>query len=159
MAKHNWGKYRNNFFAATIMLVMSAAVPSSAQDLDVDADVVKADVVEKERSVDAPDIIITNKEECESEGGSIVKRKGGEFCLVPLRPEDYQSEFYDGTQRGIIICPGDKINDDLFCLYPITAEPQDGDAGNADKADDSAIDIEDSPIDAEDSVIDDDGDK
>jgi len=92
MAKYNWGKYRNNLFATSIILVMSAAAPSFAQDSDIDADVVKADVVKKERSADAPEIIITNKDECESEGGSIVKRKGGAFCLVPLRPEDYQSE-------------------------------------------------------------------
>ena len=137
MAKYNWGKYRNNLFATSIIFVMSAAAPSFAQDSDIDADIVKADVVKKERSADAPEIIITHKDECESEGGSIVKRKGGVFCLVPLRPEDYQSEIYDGTERGIIICPGDKINDDLFCLYPITGGEQGEEKVDVDQVEDS----------------------
>ncbi len=63
---------------------------------------------------------ITNEKECQSEGGTMVKVKGSDFCLVPIRPEAYRDPIYDGNQLGVTECPGNKLNDGLYCMYPVT---------------------------------------
>jgi hypothetical protein len=105
------GKIRYGMIAAGIALIAASTVPSYAQSAD-------------KRSSDAADINITNKDQCEFEGGSMVTVKGSDYCLVPIRPKAYHSEIYDGNQLGVIDCPGDKLNDDLYCLYPVTIRPQ-----------------------------------
>ncbi len=72
----------------------------------------------------APAHAITNDAECSSEGGTMVNVKGSDYCLVPIRPEAYHDPIYDGNQLGVTECPGDKLNDDLYCMYPVTIRPQ-----------------------------------
>jgi len=99
------GKIRSSVVATAITLMAaSTTMPSYAQSAD-------------KRSADAPDISITNKDQCEFEGGSMVTVKGSDYCLVPIRAKAYHSEIYDGNQLGVIDCPGDTLNDDLYCLY------------------------------------------
>lgn len=119
------GKFRSGIIAASIALVAATTIPSYAQSAD-------------KRSSDAPEIQVTNKDQCEFEGGSMVTVKGSDYCLVPIRSKAYHSEIYDGNQLGVIDCPGDKLNDDLYCLYPVTIREQPkADAENAeDKAKD-----------------------
>ena len=105
------GKIRFGMIAAGIALVATSTIPSYAQSAD-------------KRSSDAPEIQVTNKDQCEFEGGSMVTVKGSDYCLVPIRPKAYHSEIYDGNQLGVIDCPGDKLNDDLYCLYPVTIRAQ-----------------------------------
>lgn len=66
---------------------------------------------------------ITNEAECASEGGSMVNVKNSDYCLVPIRDKAYHDEIYDGNQLGVKECPGDKLNDDTYCLYPVTIRP------------------------------------
>ncbi len=66
---------------------------------------------------------ISNDGECASEGGTMVNVKGSDFCLVPIRPEAYRDEIYDGNQLGVTECPGNKLNDGLYCMYPVTIRP------------------------------------
>lgn len=117
------GNFRFGLIAASLGLAMSVNAPSFAQDAE-------------ERSADAPDIQITNKDECEFEGGSMVPVKGSDYCLVPVRPEEYQSEVYDGNQLGIINCPGDTLNDDLYCLYPVTIRETSDEADDEETSED-----------------------
>lgn len=105
------GKFRFGMIAAGAALVATSALPSVAQSAD-------------KRSPDAAEIQVTNKDQCEFEGGSMVTVKGSDYCLVPIRPKAYHSEIYDGNQLGVIDCPGDKLNDDLYCLYPVTIREQ-----------------------------------
>ena len=71
-----------------------------------------------------PASAITNDGECAAEGGTMVNVKGSDFCLVPIRPEAYRDEIYNGNQLGVTDCPGDKLNDGLYCMYPVTIRPQ-----------------------------------
>ena len=105
------GKFRFGMIAAGMALAATTIVPSYAQSAD-------------KRSNDAPEIQVTNKDQCEFEGGSMVTVKGSDYCLVPIRPKAYHSEIYDGNQLGVINCPGDKLNDDLYCLFPVTIRKQ-----------------------------------
>ncbi|NNE57723.1 MAG: hypothetical protein HKN36_06410 [Hellea sp.] len=73
---------------------------------------------------------ITNDRECTSEGGTMVKVKGSDYCLVPIRDEAYQDEIYDGNQLGVTECPGDELNDGLYCMYPVTIRPEVTDASS-----------------------------
>jgi hypothetical protein len=66
------GKIRYGMIAAGIALIAASTVPSYAQSAD-------------KRSSDAADINITNKDQCEFEGGSMVTVKGSDYCLVPIR--------------------------------------------------------------------------
>jgi len=105
------GKIRYSVVAIAATLIAASTVPSYAQSAD-------------KRSSDAADINITNKDQCEFEGGSMVTVKGSDYCLVPIRAKAYHSEIYDGNQLGVIDCPGDTLNDDLYCLYPVTIRQQ-----------------------------------
>ncbi len=67
---------------------------------------------------------IGNEAECNLEGGTMVNVKGSDFCLVPIRDEAYADPIYDGNQLGVIECPGDKLNDDVYCMYPVTIRDQ-----------------------------------
>lgn len=67
---------------------------------------------------------IENDEQCSMEGGTMVNVKGSDFCLVPIRPEAYRDEIYDGNQLGVTDCPGDKLNDGLYCMYPVTVREE-----------------------------------
>jgi len=67
---------------------------------------------------------ISNDAECASEGGTMVNVKNSDFCLVPIRPEAYRDEIYDGNQLGVVDCPGNKLNDGLYCMYPVTIRPE-----------------------------------
>ena len=67
---------------------------------------------------------IGNEAECNAEGGTMVNVKGSDFCLVPIRDEAYADPIYDGNQLGVTECPGDKLNDDVYCMYPVTIREQ-----------------------------------
>ncbi len=67
-----------------------------------------------------PSFAITNASECQSEGGEMVNVKNSDYCLVPIRPEEYADAAYDGNQLGVVDCPGDKLNDGKYCMYPVT---------------------------------------
>ena len=71
-----------------------------------------------------PAFAITNASECASEGGTMVNVKSSDFCLVQIRPEEYNDPIYDGNQLGVTDCPGDKLNDGDYCMYPVTIRPQ-----------------------------------
>ena len=112
------GKYHYGLVTASLMFAASFATPAFSQDAE-------------ERSADAPEITISNTDECDAEGGSMVPIKGGEYCLVPIRPEEYRAEVYDGNQLGIIECPGDTVNDELYCLYPVNVPEEDASEDDA----------------------------
>jgi len=80
---------------------------------------------------------IENDAECTMEGGTMVNVKGSDFCLVPIRPEAYRDEIYDGNQLGVTDCPGDKLNDGLYCMFPVTIREE---AAAAPDAEDMAKD-------------------
>lgn len=63
---------------------------------------------------------IKSATDCEFEGGSMTNVKGSDYCLVQIRPEEYAGAEYDGNQLGVVDCPGSKLNDGLFCMYPVT---------------------------------------
>lgn len=63
---------------------------------------------------------IKSATDCDFEGGSMTNVKGSDYCLVQIRPEEYAGEAYDGNQLGVVDCPGNKLNDGLFCMYPVT---------------------------------------
>lgn len=71
----------------------------------------------------AADSTIKNADDCSFEGGTMVNVKNSDYCLVQIRPEEYSSADYDGNQLGVVECPGDKLNDGLFCMYPVTIRP------------------------------------
>lgn len=88
--------------AASLALALAFAAPAAAQSQST----------------------IKNAEDCTFEGGTMVNVKNSDYCLVQIRPEEYSGEEYDGNQLGIVECPGDKLNDGLFCMYPVTIRPQ-----------------------------------
>ena len=63
---------------------------------------------------------INNSKDCAYEGGTMTNVKGSDYCLVQIRPKEYESDEYDGNQLGVVNCPGSKLNDGLFCMYPVT---------------------------------------
>lgn len=73
----------------------------------------------------SPAFAIESAEDCGTEGGTMVNVKGSDYCLVPIRPEEYRDEIYDGNQLGVVDCPGDKLNDGLYCLHPVTVKAED----------------------------------
>ncbi|PHR94410.1 MAG: hypothetical protein COA69_02100 [Robiginitomaculum sp.] len=94
---------------------------------------------------------IKNVADCVSEGGTMTNVKGSDYCLVQIRPKEYSGVEYDGNQLGVVECPGNKLNDGVFCMYPVTIEKtaddvepmtEAEDAGQtlADKADESVKD-------------------
>lgn len=68
----------------------------------------------------SPAFAIGSGSDCNGEGGTMVNVKGSDFCLVPIRPEEYKDEIYDGNQLGVVDCPGNKLNDGMYCMYPVT---------------------------------------
>lgn len=66
----------------------------------------------------ASDIKTTN--DCAFEGGTMTNVKGSDYCLVQIRPKEYEGAEYDGNQLGVVNCPGSKLNDGMFCMYPVT---------------------------------------
>ncbi len=68
----------------------------------------------------SPAFAIGSAAECESEGGDMLNVKGSDFCLVPIRPDEYKDPIYDGNQLGVVNCPGNKLNDGVYCMYPVT---------------------------------------
>lgn len=69
------------------------------------------------------DTTIKNASDCQFEGGSMTQIKGSDYCLVAIRPAEYADAAYDGNQLGIVDCPGDKLNEGVFCMYPVTILP------------------------------------
>lgn len=69
------------------------------------------------------DAKITDEASCQVEGGTMVNVKNSDYCLVPIRDEAYADPVYDGNQLGVVDCPGSKLNDDLYCMYPVTIRP------------------------------------
>ncbi|MEE9273277.1 MAG: hypothetical protein V3U57_08435 [Robiginitomaculum sp.] len=67
---------------------------------------------------------ISNTSDCQFEGGTMTNVKGSDYCLVQIRPKEYSGVEYDGNQLGIVDCPGNKLNDGLFCMYPVTIRAQ-----------------------------------
>lgn len=63
---------------------------------------------------------MTSEADCSVEGGTIVKVKGSDYCLVAIRDKAYSDPIYDGNQLGVVECPGDKLNDGQYCLVPVT---------------------------------------
>lgn len=88
--------------AASVALALTFAAPAAAQSQST----------------------IKNSDDCSYEGGTMVNVKNSDYCLVQIRPEEYSSADYDGNQLGVVECPGDKLNDGLFCMYPVTIRPQ-----------------------------------
>jgi hypothetical protein len=68
-------------------------------------------------------VSITDSVSCESEGGTMVNVKNSDYCLVPIRPAEYADPVYDGNQLGVVDCPGSKLNDGKYCMYPVTIRP------------------------------------
>jgi len=68
----------------------------------------------------SPALAIGSGSECNGEGGTMVNVKGSDFCLVPIRPDEYKDPIYDGNQLGVVDCPGDKLNDGLYCMFPVS---------------------------------------
>lgn len=66
---------------------------------------------------------ITNAPTCQAEGGTMVNVKNSDYCLVPIRDAEYSDAVYDGNQLGIVECPGNKLNDGKYCMYPVTIRP------------------------------------
>ncbi|MGB0906482.1 MAG: hypothetical protein ACPGVT_03230 [Maricaulaceae bacterium] len=71
-----------------------------------------------------PASAITNESDCTNEGGVMVEVKGSDYCLVPIRDEAYADPIYDGNQLGVVDCPGDEVNDGIYCMYPVTIRPE-----------------------------------
>ena len=74
-------------------------------------------------SVPAAAATITDSATCQAEGGTMVNVKNSDYCLVPIRDAEYADEIYDGNQLGIVDCPGNKLNDGKYCMYPVTIRP------------------------------------
>lgn len=68
-------------------------------------------------------VTISDDASCQSEGGTMVNVKNSDYCLVPIRPEEYADPVYDGNQLGVVDCPGSKLNDGKYCMYPVTIRP------------------------------------
>ncbi len=66
--------------------------------------------------------IINNADDCQFEGGTMTNVKGSDYCLVQIRPKEYSGAEYDGNQLGVVDCPGSKLNDGVFCMYPVTVK-------------------------------------
>ena len=66
---------------------------------------------------------ISNDSECEIEGGTMINVKNSDYCLVPIRDKAYSDPVYDGNQLGVVECPGDKLNEGKYCMYPVTIRP------------------------------------
>lgn len=67
---------------------------------------------------------ITNSSECENEGGSWMTLTGGDYCLVPIRDEEFRDEIYDGNRLGVSECPGDTRHNGVYCMYPVNIRPK-----------------------------------
>ncbi|MBL4869590.1 MAG: hypothetical protein JKX72_01415 [Robiginitomaculum sp.] len=65
---------------------------------------------------------IANASDCQFEGGTMTNVKGSDYCLVSIRPKEYSGAEYDGNQLGVVDCPGSKLNDGVFCMYPVTVK-------------------------------------
>lgn len=74
-------------------------------------------------SVPAVAATITDEASCQVEGGVMVNVKNSDFCLVPIREAEYADPVYDGNQLGVVDCPGNKLNDGKYCMYPVTIRP------------------------------------
>jgi len=70
-------------------------------------------------ALSAPAFAIGNAAECVNEGGSTVANKGLDYCLIPIRDEEYRSEAYDGNKLGVSDCPGDVLNDGKWCMIKL----------------------------------------
>ncbi len=68
----------------------------------------------------SPAFAIGSASDCNSEGGTMVNVKGSDFCLVPIRDKAYAGPEYDGNQLGVVECPGDKLNDGTYCMFPVS---------------------------------------
>ena len=66
---------------------------------------------------------IKNAGDCTVEGGTMVNVKNSDYCLIPIRDEAYADPVYDGNQLGIVDCPGNKLQDGKYCMYPVTIRP------------------------------------
>lgn len=66
---------------------------------------------------------IKNSADCTVEGGTMVNVKNSDYCLVPIRDKAYADPIYDGNQLGVVDCPGNKLQDGQYCMYPVTIRP------------------------------------
>jgi len=67
---------------------------------------------------------VSSAADCEFEGGEIFNVQGATVCLVQIRPEEYRdNEAYDGQQLGVNSCPGDVLNNGVFCKITLVAAP------------------------------------
>jgi len=67
---------------------------------------------------------VSSQADCEYEGGEIFNVQGATVCLVQIRPEEYRdNEAYDGQQLGVNSCPGDVLNNGVFCKITLVAAP------------------------------------
>lgn len=66
---------------------------------------------------------IKNASDCQVEGGTMVNVKNSDYCLLPIRDEAYADPIYDGNQLGVVECPGNKLQDGQYCMYPVTIRP------------------------------------
>ena len=67
---------------------------------------------------------VSSAADCEYEGGEIFNVQGATVCLVQIRPEEYRdNEAYGGQQLGVNSCPGDVLNNGVFCKITLVAAP------------------------------------
>ena len=67
---------------------------------------------------------VSSAADCDYEGGEIFNVQGATVCLVQIRPEEYRdNEAYDGQQLGVNSCPGDVLNNGVFCKITLVAAP------------------------------------
>lgn len=85
---------------------------------------------------------ITDDASCQLEGGTMVNVKNSDYCLVPIRDAEYADAIYDGNQLGVVDCPGNKLNDGKYCMYPVTIRP----APVATTLDAPAVEMMDAPV-------------
>ena len=70
---------------------------------------------------------VTSAANCEYEGGEVFDVEEGKVCMVPIRPEEFQGEAYDGQQLGVKDCTGTEVMDGAWCkivLVPAPPKPE-----------------------------------
>jgi len=70
---------------------------------------------------------VTSAANCEYEGGEVFDVEEGKVCMVPIRPEEFKGEAYDGQQLGVTDCTGTEVMDGAWCkivLVPAPAKPE-----------------------------------
>ena len=93
---------------------------------------------------------VSSAADCEYEGGEIFNVQGATVCLVQIRPEEYRdNEAYDGQQLGVNSCPGDVLNNGVFCKITLVAAPPKPVVEQPVELTDPAVEITETPVSVE----------